>query len=385
MVAAVAEDSFSSLLKRHSLDTTIVIVGHYPQIWEMAAQASVGAIIFTEGAQPPSSLLELCKQKGTVVFLTKRNTSNILIQTRNAIRTSQMLDEKFQSLPADLPVEEARRTVVLSSQYAFPVLGQDGVLLGIFSKSDFLKPAPRKLILVDHNELSQAVTGADEIPIVEILDHHRLGSVHTEGPILFMNRPVGSTCTIVASIYRAAQQPIPKNIASILMAGLIADTLNLTSPTTTEVDREMLHVLSQITEIEPSRLAGEIFSVGSPLLTMTPQQAITADCKEYHERGCTFTISQIEELSFSHLSEKRESLLEALEEYRVKHAHFFSALLVTDVNTQNSLLLVRGNKDYLRKIDYPVEDRFTWQLQGIVSRKKQLLPYLSGLVAKKNI
>ncbi len=383
LVAAVADHSFRSLLGHVSLRTTIVIVGDRPDILEMAAAAGVGALLLTRGTQPSPAILKLCQKNGTTVLLTAWDTSSALIHLRSAVRAGQMVNEEFPSLPADLPLEEARRTLALSSQYAFPVLGENGMLLGIFSKSDFLKRVPRQLILVDHNELSQAVTGAHEVPVIEILDHHRLGSIHTETPILFMNRPVGSTCTIVADIYQAAQQPIPKNVAGILMAGLISDTLNLTSPTTTQVDQEILAMLAQITAIHPSHLAEEIFSVGSPLLTLTPQQAITTDCKEYRERGHTFTVSQIEELSFSHFADKQESLVQALEKFRLEHDHLFSALLVTDVNTQNSLLLVRGSEDYLCQIDYPAEDRFVWQLQGIVSRKKQLLPYLSGLLAKK--
>lgn len=383
LVAAMAEDSFHSLRQRTSLRATLVIVGDRPQILEMAAEAGVGALLLTERAQLSPSTRELCKKNGVVVLLTALDTSSALIHARSAIRVCQMLEEKFQSLPADLSLEEVRRPLSLSSQYTFPVLGQDGILLGVFSKSDFLKPVPRQLILVDHNELNQAVPGAQEIPIIEILDHHRLGFMNTETPILFMNRPVGSTCTIVACCYRDAQRAIPVNVAGILMAGLIADTLNLTSPTTTPVDREVLAYLAQITAIPPSHLAEEIFSVGSPLLTLTPQQAITADCKEYREDGIAFTISQVEELSFSHFPEKQDGLLEALEKYRLEHEYLFSALLVTDVNTQNSLLLLRGNENYLHKIDYPAEDQFIWQLNGIVSRKKQLLPYLTGLLEKK--
>ncbi|PWU11396.1 MAG: inorganic diphosphatase [Verrucomicrobia bacterium] len=380
LVAAVAEGSFRSLLESSTLQRTIVVVGDRPRIIEMAAEAGVGALLLTGGSRPAAAALTLCEKKGIAVILTTLDTSSTLIHIRGAIRAHQMLEEKFRALSADLTLEAARRTLALSSQSTFPVLGENGALLGVFSKSDFLKPIPRQLILVDHNELSQAVIGADEIPIVEILDHHRLGSISTEAPILFVNRPVGSTCTIVATSYQTAQQPIPANVAGILMAGLISDTLNLTSPTTTAVDREILDHLAQITNIAPTRLAEEIFSVGSPLLTLTSQQAITADCKEYRERGHTFTISQVEEISFSHFPEKRESLLNALETYRLEHGYLFSALLVTDVNTQNSLLLMRGDENYLNQVDYPTEERFVWQLDGIVSRKKQLLPYLSGLL-----
>lgn len=166
------------------------------------------------------------------------------------------------------------------------------------------------------------------------------------------------------------------------MAGLIADTLNLTSPTTTATDRRLLEYLSALANVEPGQLASEIFAVGSPLLTMSPAQAIGADSKVYKENGHRFSVAQIEELSFAHFPEKRDALLEELEKQRVKSNFLFSSLLVTDINAQTSLLLVRGDASFLRTIDYPEKAHFIWELSGVVSRKKQLLPYLLQCVVK---
>ena len=255
------------------------------------------------------------------------------------------------------------------------------MLVGILSKSDFIKPVPRKLILVDHNELSQAVTGADKVPIIEILDHHRIGGFSSESPIHFWNNPVGSTSTIVALCYQQMGVPIPPDIAGLLMAGLISDTLNLTSPTATPVDAKVLDHLSKIANVDPAELAAQIFSVGSPLLTMPPEQVITADCKEYESNGKRFTVSQIEELNFSHFEEKQTALIGALEDHRRSRGLFFAALLVTDINTQNSLLLVCGAAGFLQRITFPAHGPNIWELAGVVSRKKQLLPYLLQCLA----
>ncbi|RYD76125.1 MAG: inorganic diphosphatase, partial [Verrucomicrobiaceae bacterium] len=258
----------------------------------------------------------------------------------------------------------------------------NGALVGILSKSDFLKPIPRQLILVDHNELTQTVRGADKVPIIEILDHHKLGGFSSNTPILFWNNPVGSTSTIVALCYQQANIPIPPKIAGLLMAGLISDTLLLTSPTATGTDRLVLEHLSRIAGVDSAKLAEQIFSVGSPLLTMTPQQAIAADSKIYEQQGRRFSVAQIEELTFSHFDGKREALLAALEEQRQHEGLFFSALLVTDINTQTSLLLVRGAAEFLSQIDYPSRGQFIWEMAGVVSRKKQLLPYLLSCLEK---
>jgi manganese-dependent inorganic pyrophosphatase len=176
--------------------------------------------------------------------------------------------------------------------------------------------------------------------------------------------------------------PLSKNLAGLLMCGMISDTLNLTSPTTTDVDRVLMADLAQASGIVPADLAAEIFSVGSPLLTMSPQEAVTADSKEYEHGSHRYSVAQIEELSFAPFEAKRKALLEALEAHRAEKGYLFTALLITDINTQNSILLVRGDSSFTRLIDYPEAGEFGWRLDGVVSRKKQLLPYLTGLLAR---
>ena len=174
--------------------------------------------------------------------------------------------------------------------------------------------------------------------------------------------------------------PIPPGIAGLLMAGLISDTLNLTSPTATAIDAEILGHLAARAGVEPAALASEIFSVGSPLLTLDPAQVVLADCKEYDERGVRFSVSQIEELSFAGFEDREVALREALETHRKSRGLGFATLLVTDVNTQNSLLLATGDPGFLRRIDYAQRSPGVWDLPGVVSRKKQLVPHLLGCI-----
>lgn len=382
VVAAMHTTTFTKRLGELDVKSTVLIVGDRWNIQELSIEAGVRALVITNNFPAKKNVLALARKHGVTLISSPYDTATTVLLARAAVTAGKMLQPDFTSLPADMPLREAQADVAMSSQFAFPVLGPDGRLEGILSKSDFLKPVPRQLILVDHNELSQAVTGADEVPVVEILDHHRIGVAPTHQPILFLNRPVGSTCTIVATCFQQAGLPISKNLAGLLMCGVISDTLNLTSPTTTDVDRKVLEDLARTSGVRPADLASEIFSVGSPLLTMTSKQAITADCKEYSERGFRFSVSQIEELSFSHLPEKRDDLVAALESYRAANSYFFSTLLITDVNTQNSILLLAGPENFTRLIDFPDEGHCAWKLDGIVSRKKQLLPYLTTLVGR---
>jgi len=382
VVAAMQTDSFERRLALMDHGKTVLIVGDRRNIQRMAIKAGVQALIVTGNMPVPDEILELARTHGTEVISSPHDTATTVLLGRSAVRAGRMIYDDYLSVTADTLLQDAQREVALSPQFAFPVLDGERRLAGIISKSDFLKPVPRQLILVDHNELTQAVDGAGDISIMEIIDHHRIGAAPTEAPILFMNRPVGSTCTIVTTLFQQAGFPISKNLAGLLMCGLISDTLNLTSPTTTDVDRGVMRELSRISGVDPLVLASEIFSVGSPLLTMDASHVVTADCKEYEERGQRFSVAQIEELSFAPFESKKKALLDELEAHRVAHHYVFSTLLVTDVNTQNSILLVRAANSFTRLIDYPEAGEGAWKLDGVVSRKKQLLPYLTGLLAR---
>jgi manganese-dependent inorganic pyrophosphatase len=378
LVGAMQAETFGERLKRYRNERVLLFVGNRPQIHHLAIEVPVHAIIMTGGISVTEETRAAARAAGVTVISSPHDTATSVLLTRGAVRVEQMVDTSFTTFQPDTPLDQARRIAADSEAFVFPVVNDAGALVGILSKSDFLKEIPRQLILVDHNELSQAVRGADKVPIVEVLDHHKLGGFASNTPILFWNNPVGSTSTIVAMAYLHAGIEIPKPIAGLLMAGLISDTLNLTSPTATPTDRMILEQLSKRAECDPSRLAEQIFSVGSPLLTMSAEQAIGADCKDYHEGGQRFSVAQIEELSFAHFAEKADGLLEALERHRSRDGLLFAALLVTDITEQSSVLLVRGAEEFLQTIDYPQRAAWMWELRGVVSRKKQLLPYLLG-------
>jgi manganese-dependent inorganic pyrophosphatase len=376
MVAAMTRDTLVPRLRRYPDQNIILFVGDRPRVQKLAIGEKVAALVITGGFPLPEDLLQEAQALGVTVIESPHDTATTVLLSRGAVRVEQVLFTDYKGFPDDMPLEEARRIAAELSMPVFPVTDDHGALVGILSKSDFLKAPARQLILVDHNELTQAVKGADKVPIIEILDHHKLGGFSSSSPILFWNNPVGSTSTIVALCYQQAGLPIPPPVAGLLMAGLISDTLLLTSPTTTHVDRTILQHLSSIAGVESAQLAEQIFSVGSPLLTMTPEQAIAADCKLYTEGEHDFTVAQIEELTFTHFEAKRAGLLQALEEHCRRENLLFATLLVTDINTQSSLLLAHGREEFLRTIDYPQVDPHIWELHGVVSRKKQLLPYL---------
>ena len=267
------------------------------------------------------------------------------------------------------------------------MVDDEGVLSGVFSKSDLLRPSHTRIALLDHNELDQAVNGANEVQITEIIDHHRLGNVPTDMPILFMNRPVGSTCSIIADLFRGDGLMPDASIAGVLMAGIISDTLLLNSPTTTPLEGELLTWLEPIVGIQSKDLAELIFSSGSVVLNSTPDEVIRSDCKVYADESVRYSVSQVEELGFDNFWKSIEALEVALGSYRISEDLYCSVLFVTDINTQNSLLLVDGPVEFKAAINYPHKTGHNnvYELQGVVSRKKQLIPYLTTLLKNPDL
>jgi manganese-dependent inorganic pyrophosphatase len=384
MVAAMSLASFGERLRRYPAAETIVFVGDREEIQLEAVTNKVLAVVITGAMGLSAKVRSAAKEAGVRLLSSKHDTATTVLLARGAAKIDSMIEPQYTSLSPETSLRSARHVVAASSEYIFPILESDKRLVGILTKSDFIKPIPRQLILVDHNELSQAVKGADELQIIEVLDHHRLASFNTDIPILFWNNPVGSTSTLVALSYNQHGIEIERPIAGLLMAGLISDTLNLSSPTATPIDAKVLENLSAIAGIEPATLAENIFAVGSPLLTLGPNEVILADCKDYSEESYTFSVSQIEELGFSHFYKKQEILLEALEAYRSKEGNFFATLLVTDVNTQNSLLLISAPPEFMETITYPRLAANLFELNNVVSRKKQLVPYLLDCLHKIN-
>ena len=379
LVGAMRQDSFGPRLKSYREEgrKVVVFAGDRPHIQQLAIELRAHAVVVT-GAHAIEPEVEIAaRAAGVTLISSPTDTATTVLMSRGAVRAGRMVETNFLSFRRDTRLAEARRSAADSSAFVFPVVDDHGKLCGILSKSDFIKEIPRQLILVDHNELDQAVRGADQVPIIEIYDHHRLGGFTSRVPVHFWNNPVGSTSTIIALCFQHAGIAVPGKIAGVLLSGLISDTLNLTSPTTTATDRKIRDELAKAADVDPDAYARELFSVGSPLLTLTAEEAINADSKPYTENGFRFVVAQVEELTFAHFHEKRDALLAALDARQKREGLLFAALLVTDITTQSSLLLVRGDDRFLSTIVSPVSHPpHIWQLDGVVSRKKQLLPYL---------
>ncbi len=309
LVGAMRQDSFGPRLKsyREKGRKVVVFVGDRPHIQQLAIELGAHAIVVT-GAHAIEPEVEIAaRTSGVTLISSPSDTATSVLMSRGAVRAGRMVETDFLSFQQDTRLAEARQRAADSSAFVFPVVDDHGKLCGILSKSDFIKAIPRQLILVDHNELDQAVRGADQVPILEIYDHHRLGGFTSSTPLHFWNNPVGSTSTIIALCFAHAGIAVPAKTAGILLSGLISDTLNLHSPTTTATDRRIRDELARAAGVDADAFAQELFSVGSPLLTLSAEEAINADSKPYTENGHRFVVAQVEELTFTHFEAKRDA------------------------------------------------------------------------------
>ena len=361
-------------------DETIIIVGDRWDIQQRSIQIGVRLLVITGSLGVDPEVVELAREKGVSLIVSPLDSATTAWTIRTATRIAKLIEPNSVVFSPDQPVKQLGWRIANSQAQAFMVTDDSDRLLGIFSKTDVLKPNKTRLILVDHNEMSQAVPGASEVNIVEVIDHHRLG-INTAQPIRFINDPVGSTCTIIAELFRTSDiEPSPE-IAGIMMSGIISDTLNLTGPTSTSQDSVAMLWLESIAGIKAADLAEEIFNSGSIILTMAPEEIIRADQKFYEENGLKFSVSQIEELGFQNFWDHSELLIDALDALVKQESLSFACVLITDINEHNSILIVSGNEEFIGNISYSkIQEGQIFDLKGVVSRKKQLIPYITSIL-----
>jgi manganese-dependent inorganic pyrophosphatase len=386
MVGAMSAEGFTERLHQFPSEKLLVVSGDRPTIQLPALEHGVKVLVVTGGYQLSPGLLQLAKLNNVTVLKSPFDTATTTMRIKSARRIDSAIQRDFVRLQGKLPVEEARKLVDRVRQNLFPVVNDKGLLTGVLSKSDLINPPKPRLVLVDHNELSQAVLGAEDAEILEVLDHHRIGGgLRTPQPIRFINDPVGSTCTLVARQFRAAGlQPSP-GIALCMASGIISDTLFLRSPTTTDVDRDCLQWLRGLCDCDLDGYAKDFFGIGSALRSCTADDVVREDCKEFEEHGRRFSISQIEETGFELFWGRKEELKGALERLTFQRRLDFSALLITDIVSNGSLLLMSREPDHWEEINFPQVDRNLYQLDNVVSRKKQLLPLISRLLQPEGI
>lgn len=382
VVAASAEDSFRAHLDAEMPENALVIVGDRFDIQKYCIERKVRALIVTNGNTLDKDLKELAERNRVSVMISPFDTSSTALLIIYSTPVGAMGDETVTVARSRDPLRKIRTPLSQSASRCLPVVDEENRVVGVLHEGDLIVEPNVEVIMVDHNEPAQAIEGIENYKILEVIDHHRLGNLSTRYPITFINKVVGATSTIIVNLYREHRVPLDRSIASILLCGILADTLVLQSATTTDTDREAAEYLSSITGLEIEALGADLMAAASMIGSRPADELVRMDLKEYEEKGASFTVSQVETDTPEDLVARKAEILTELASIRTSGNRLFSALMVTDVTELTSLLFVEGEKAFMGALAFPKAEEKVYVLKDIVSRKKQLMPLLAELVEK---
>jgi len=382
IVAANQTESVRAVLEAESAANKVLLVGDRDDVHRLAMESGVRVLIVTNGFVVSKELRALAESKRITVLVSPYDTSSTSLLVLYSTPVHAMADSETKPIHKGVRTRDARKTLAASPSRSAAVVDDEERVIGLLREGDLLREPSVEVIMVDHNEFGQAVEGIENYRILEVIDHHRLGSFSTRYPITFINRVVGSTSTMIAGMYRDQRVPIPKEIAAILLCGILSDTLILRSATTTEVDRDEAEYLANIADLEVAEVGEAIMQSASRAASRPAEEIVRLDLKEYETQKIKLSVSQIEVSDTVLVMEKRGEILTALTNIRSEKGYYLSALMVTDVTELVSLLFVVADKDFLSLVSYPSNGDGVYILRDMLSRKKQLMPAILELVEK---
>ena len=378
VVATMAYDDFNEHVKNVSDEEhTLLITGNRQNILQDAFKKKYPAIIIVGLSEEACKSLNFGDYKGWV-FYSPFDSSQTIRCVEMATPIGKLLNKIEPCAPYDY-IDSVADAISQSGTKSLPVVS-DGKLVGVITGTDILKRKRAKLIMMDHNEATQAIDGVETAELMEIVDHHRLGTIKTSSPVTFFAKPVGSTCTLVYQLYKANKVEIPNKIAMLLLGGMLSDTVIMKSPTCTQDDINAINDLSSQCGIDAKEYGIEIFSATDSLTSRSAKDIIGTDFKIFEEYGIRFGISQTETVTLAQLGEVKEKLQEELINVKENNKLDWMMLLVTDIIKEESQLITTGFAPGESIFAYnKIEDKLFY-LPGVLSRKKQLLPEISRIL-----
>ncbi len=356
----------------------IIIVGDRYGIIENAIEVGVKLIIITGGKTLPDQYIQMAKVKGVSVIKVSMDTftTSKLINQCNYIASIMKIQGIIQFQEEEY-LEEMKDELINTAFRNFPVIDHEQRFLGFIGRRHIINPKKKKVILVDHNEYAQSAEGLAEADIMEVVDHHKIGDISTSAPISFRNMPVGSTCTIIYHLFRESREEIPKEIAGLLLSGIISDTLLLKSPTSTDWDKSAVEELNKILALDLEAYSMEMFKVGTSLEGYSIEEVFYKDFKEFQLEGVKVGIGQVFTLDIEDVFNRKEQFIDFIDRVHYHNNYYLTLLLVTDILNNGSYLLYQCMNQSLLVMAFGVEPVQGIFVQDTVSRKKQILPKIS--------
>jgi manganese-dependent inorganic pyrophosphatase len=357
----------------------VVVIGDRPKGQRRAIELGAGVLVVSNGVHPEDEILEMARERETTVILSPLDSyvTSRLIQL--SVPCWEVMSENPLTVDPDDLITEITESVMEVHYRAAIAVDQSKVPLGVVSRTDLLNPKPRRVLLVDHAETGQSVKGVEKAQVVEILDHHHIGDIETNIPIPAVFDPVGSTSTLIVERFKASGLRPERSTATMLLAAVLSDTVILNSPTTTERDREVVRYLEEMLDVDAEAFGMEMFEASSDVSDVSAEEIVNRDAKEYGTTSGKMSVSQVETVGTG-LLERKDELLDALEDLRARNDYIFSALMVTDIIAGGTELLCAGDCAPVERVfDERIEDGVI-DLPGVMSRKKQVAPKLLAVL-----
>ncbi|TMC21240.1 MAG: putative manganese-dependent inorganic diphosphatase [Chloroflexi bacterium] len=360
----------------------LVVLGDREDAQLKAIENGAAALVITGDLLVSARALAAAKKHGVLVISTAHHTFTTVRLINLSISTQDIMNREFDFCHPEDQMSQVQAT--LARRRSLPVVDAEGKLAGYLSRTDLLNARPKRVVLVDHNEQSQAVDGLDEAELLGIIDHHRIADVHTNKPIMFRADPVGCTGTIIVGLYHEASMTIPREVAGLLLAGLLYDTLILRSPTSTARDERVAAELAEITGEDIEQYGQELFAAAaSDLSARSPESLLTADFKEFAVGDKKFAIGTVETASPATIEKRIPELLSTMQRLAQERGYSSFLFMIVDIiNMQCRLLAWGGERAVADVLRVPLEaDGHTLVVDNLVSRKKQLVPLLGRIRA----
>lgn len=373
LIAAANPDLMESYIEPHDL----VILGNRYESQLCAIEMNADCIIVCEGASVSMTIKKLAEEKNCVIISTPHDTYTVARLMNQSMPISYFMKRHgLTTFHMDDFTDQIKEVMAKKRYRDFPILGHDGSYVGMISRRNLLNSARKQVIMVDHNEKSQAVDGIENAEILEIIDHHRLRSVETISPVFFRNQPLGCTATIVYQMYQEAGIELDKQTATLLCCAIISDTLMYRSPTCTAVDKAAGEALAKIAGINVQKLAGDMFRAGSNLSSKETSEIFEQDFKTFVMNDITFGVGQVNSMNQEELVELKQRLYPYMEKQLKQSGLQMLFFMLTDIVQESTeLLYVGSNAQELIRDAMGVDPRGdSFILRGVVSRKKQLIP-----------
>ncbi len=361
----------------------VIIMGERPEkAYRKCFALGISCLIITHSAKISDEIAKEAQDANVIVLSTPYDTySTARLISQCAPVTSIMTKDVVSFKPTDM-ISDVKGTLEANEYRNYPVVENDE-LVGIVSKDKFMLPEKQELILVDHNELGQAVEGIESGKIIGIVDHHRFGGLQTSDPISIDVRPVGCTCTIVTDLYKQHGVAIPKQIAGLLMSAIISDTVLFKSPTCTQMDKDAVKYLAEIAGVNYEEYGMAMLKAGADIGDMTPAQIVKNDSKEFQIGNYHMLVSQLSVMDTDQVMAMKDEILADMARVCEAENYAMSLVMVTDIIKEGTYLLFSGEpKNLIGEAFKQDASKSVMYLPGVMSRKKQIIPPLSEAVKK---